>query len=127
MTDIAQLVRLWMQTFEVPLHQPPTDDLLKLCKRLVLEESAEALDEFNLLMQGSDDPRPLAKELGDTIWVCLYAMWCLGFDPYMVMRRIYESNMSKLGANGRPILDAGGKIQKGPNYKEANLDFLIGD
>jgi hypothetical protein len=33
--------------------------------------------------------------------------------------------MSKLGADGKPILREDGKVQKGPNYKEPNLKDLV--
>jgi predicted HAD superfamily Cof-like phosphohydrolase len=33
-----------------------------------------------------------------------------------VFNEIHESNMSKLGENGEPLLREDGKIQKGPNY-----------
>lgn len=40
-------------------------------------------------------------------------------------RRVHESNMSKLDANGKPIRREDGKIMKGPNYKAPDLTDLI--
>lgn len=42
-----------------------------------------------------------------------------------VLERVHESNMSKLGEDGKPIKRDDGKVQKGPNYKEPDLDDLI--
>ena len=42
-----------------------------------------------------------------------------------VFNEIQRSNMSKLGANGKPIYREDGKVMKGPNYKKANLIDLV--
>lgn len=39
--------------------------------------------------------------------------------------RVHESNMSKLGLDGKPILREDGKVLKGPNYKKPDLTDLI--
>jgi hypothetical protein len=39
--------------------------------------------------------------------------------------RVHESNMSKLGEDGKPIKREDGKILKGPNYKEPDLTDLL--
>ena len=36
-----------------------------------------------------------------------------------------RSNMSKLGADGKPIYNEHGKVMKGPNYFEPNLKKFI--
>ena len=46
------------------------------------------------------------------------AFLALGFHRYKDagMAEVHRSNMSKLGADGKPILREDGKILKGPNY-----------
>jgi hypothetical protein len=39
--------------------------------------------------------------------------------------RVHESNMSKLGADGKPIHREDGKVLKGPNYKKPDLSDLM--
>jgi predicted HAD superfamily Cof-like phosphohydrolase len=39
--------------------------------------------------------------------------------------RVHESNMSKLGEDGKPILREDGKVLKGPNYAPPDLSDLI--
>lgn len=49
----------------------------------------------------------------------------LGDVDYMeAFRRVHNSNMSKLGEDGKPIRREDGKILKGPNYREPKLDDL---
>ena len=39
-------------------------------------------------------------------------------------KRVHESNMSKLGEDGKPIRREDGKVLKGPNYKAPDLSDL---
>lgn len=41
-------------------------------------------------------------------------------------KRVHNSNMSKLGEDGKPIKREDGKILKGPKYKEPNFNDLVG-
>ena len=47
------------------------------------------------------------------------------WDLDEAMHRIHESNMSKLGDDGKPIYREDGKVLKGPNYKPPILNDLI--
>ena len=38
-----------------------------------------------------------------------------------VFKEIQASNMSKLGADGKPIYREDGKVMKGPNYFKPNI------
>jgi hypothetical protein len=40
-------------------------------------------------------------------------------------QRVHESNMSKLGDDGKPIRREDGKVLKGPNYKAPDLSDLV--
>ena len=48
-----------------------------------------------------------------------------GIPINAVFREIHRSNMSKLGADGRPIYRADGKILKGENYSPPNLAPIL--
>lgn len=51
-----------------------------------------------------------------------------GTSPDILMeafRRVHESNMSKLGIDGKPVSREDGKILKSPNYKEPYLMDLV--
>lgn len=58
----------------------------------------------------------LADWLGDLQVYCASEMTKFGLDNSKVLDIIMQSNMSKLGADGRPIYDDNGKVLKGPNY-----------
>ncbi len=47
------------------------------------------------------------------------------WDLDEAMNRVHESNMSKLGPDGKPIRRPDGKILKGPNYKPPILTDLV--
>lgn len=58
----------------------------------------------------------LADLLGDLQVYCASEMCKWGLPLDNVLAIIMESNFSKMGANGNPIYDEQGKLQKGPNY-----------
>lgn len=58
----------------------------------------------------------LADWLGDIQVYCASEMAKYGLPIKEVLRIIMSSNFSKLDANGNPIYDAEGKVQKGPMY-----------
>jgi predicted HAD superfamily Cof-like phosphohydrolase len=49
---------------------------------------------------------------------------CAGMKPTEALRRVNTSNWSKYDTNGKPIFNEQGKIAKGPNYKEPDLEGL---
>lgn len=38
---------------------------------------------------------------------------------------VHRSNMTKMGADGKPIINAAGRVVKGPNYEPPRLDLLL--
>ena len=57
----------------------------------------------------------MADWLGDMIVYCSSEMARYGIPFDQTLRIIMQSNFSKLGADGKPIIKDG-KVQKGPNY-----------
>ena len=58
----------------------------------------------------------LADWLGDISVFCASEMIRYGIPVKETLAIIMSSNFSKLGANGDPIYDSRGKVQKGPGY-----------
>jgi predicted HAD superfamily Cof-like phosphohydrolase len=58
----------------------------------------------------------LADLLGDIQVYCASEMRKFGLPQDDVLSIIMQSNFSKLGADGKPIYDERGKVQKGPGY-----------
>lgn len=55
-------------------------------------------------------------------------LWAvLGLEKYReaAFREVHESNMSKLGADGKPILNEAGRVVKGPNYRRPDLAAVV--
>lgn len=102
-----------------------------LRRRLINEEFEEVEDAFDLVInsrtiEGSRERRAhLLKELCDLVYVAVGAASNLGMNFDEAFRRVHESNMSKLGADGKPIRREDGKVVKGPNYREPDLEDLV--
>lgn len=94
--------------------------LAELRLRLIKEETEEV--EFELFRV--DNKKRLAKELADLLYVVYGTAATYGIDADVVFNRVHESNMSKLGEDGKPIYRNDGKVLKGPNYKEPNFDDM---
>ena len=102
-------------------------DVLALQINLIFEEYTEfihAHHEAVAHLQNYKAREPLAKELGDLIFVCFQYAAAAGIDLDAVSDRIYESNMSKL-VDGKPIKNSDGKVMKGPNYEPPFLTDCV--
>lgn len=98
--------------------------LIDLRIKLIKDETKEAFDELLDQKNGSGSWVNLAKELAD-ILVTVYGTADLFEIPLeRVMDAVMDSNMSKIGKDGKIEMRADGKILKGPNYKEPDLSFL---
>ena len=95
---------------------------------LVEEEANEFLEACKDLRDAASTPAnhfEVLKELSDLVFVCYQFAATYGLDLDAAMDRVYESNMSKLGDDGKPIYREDGKVLKGPNYKKPRLDDLV--
>ena len=95
-------------------------------KRLIVEEFKEFLEAEQQLLYGfvrnSED---CLKELADLVYVCYQYAANLNWDLDEAMNRVHQSNMSKLGEDGKPIRREDGKVLKGPNYQPPTLTDLV--
>ena len=89
-------------------------------KALIDEEWSEFHEAYHFKDQSEQ-----LKELADLVYVCYQMAASQDWDLDEAMRRVHESNMSKLGEDGKPIYRADGKVLKGPNYKPPYLNDLI--
>jgi len=49
-----------------------------------------------------------------------------GINLDAVLAEVHRSNMSKLGADGHPIMRADGKVIKGPDYFRPDIAAVLG-
>jgi NTP pyrophosphatase (non-canonical NTP hydrolase) len=71
------------------------------------------------------DKAALTKELADLLYVTIGFAVTFGLPLCEVFERVHQSNMSKLGEDGKPIYREDGKVMKGPNYQPPQLDDLF--
>lgn len=93
---------------------------------LIREEYKEAMDELLDIQNGDGSIFRTAKELADLLYVVYGAAVFLEIPLEEAFEEVHRSNMSKLGADGKPVLRKDGKILKGPNYSEANMEKVFG-
>lgn len=98
----------------------PRRETLALRLRLIKEEYIEVRQEFEAAFAGRLDREALAKELADVLYVVYGTGVALGIDLDEALAEVHRSNLSKL-VDGRPVLDAGGKVMKGPNYRPPDM------
>ena len=94
---------------------------------LIVEEFKEFLQsEGMLFMHGKNVQEECLKELADLVYVCYQYAENMNWFLDEALNRVHESNMSKLGEDGKPIYrEKDGKVLKGPNYKPPNLSDLV--
>lgn len=128
--QINQLIE-WHTKFEVPFRTEPCPfddsdenlDYLRLRARIMKEEVKEW--ETEAIYNSNIDKR--AKELADILYTVFGTVIAEGLQDQIerVFDAVHESNMSKLGDDGKPVKRVDGKVLKGQNYKEPDLSFLI--
>lgn len=89
---------------------------------LMREENEEYLEAAN-----SNDLVEVADALGDMLYILCGTIIEHGMQHKIeeVFNEIQRSNMSKLGANGKPIYRADGKVLKGPNYFKPDIKEIL--
>ena len=95
---------------------------------LIEEEAAEfleAADEVFADPENNKRREELLKELCDLVFVCYQFAATYDLDLDEALRRVFESNMSKLDESGKPIYREDGKVLKGPNYQPPDLSQLF--
>ena len=116
-------VKKFMQTFGQEIKEKagfPNDKITSLRYDLIneeLEELKEAIDK--------KDIKEVADALTDILYVTYGAGHAFGINLDKCFQEVQNSNMSKLGADGKPMYNEYGKVMKGPNYFKPNLNKLI--
>lgn len=145
-------IREFMQALGQPVRTNPFDEAAReehvLRARLILEEALEFAEAAGLVVRSAKsgdvlkqiedlkvqpnpdfrvkyDPVEAEDALTDLDYVVKGARVQLGLPESDAFDEVHDSNMSKLGADGKPIHDDFGKILKGPNYFKPNLFKVI--
>ena len=116
-------VKNFMETFGQDVKNKPsfsTNKINKLRYDLIKEE----LDELKVAIDNKDFLE-VADALTDILYVAYGAGHAFGIDLDKCFQEVQDSNMSKLGKNGKPIYNEDGKVMKGPGYFKPDLKKIL--
>lgn len=91
---------------------------------LMKEENEEYLEAVQ-----NNDVVEIADALGDMLYILCGTIIEHGLQHKIeeVFDEIQRSNMSKLGADGKPIYREDGKVMKGPNYFKPDFSVILAE
>ena len=116
-------VKKFMKTFGQEVKEKaefPTDKIISLRYDLIREE----LDELKEAIDNKDI-KEVADALTDILYVTYGAGHAFGINLDKCFAEVQNSNMSKLGDDGKPIYNEKGKVLKGPNYFKPDLKKFV--
>ena len=116
-------VKIFMETFGQEVKSKSSLSSEKI-NSLRLSLIHEELDELNKAIQDKDIVE-VADALTDILYVTYGAGHAFGIDLDQCFNEVQNSNMSKLGDDGKPIYNENGKVMKGPNYFKPDLSKYI--
>ena len=118
-----KVLKTFMKTFGQEVKEKagfPSDKITSLRYELIneeLEELKEAID--------NKDIKEVADALTDILYVTYGAGHAFGINLDKCFKEVQNSNMSKLGNDGKPIYNDKGKVMKGPNYFKPDLNKFV--
>ena len=116
-------VKKFMKTFGQEVKEKaefPGDKITTLRYELINEELEELKDAID-----KRDIKEVADALTDILYVTYGAGHAFGINLDKCFKEVQNSNMSKLGKDGKPIYNDKGKVMKGPNYFEPDLNKFV--
>jgi|TARA_B100001093_G_C26756141_1_gene983491 predicted HAD superfamily Cof-like phosphohydrolase len=116
-------VKKFMQIFGQDVKDKasfPSEKIINLRSALIEEELSELKEAVN-----NRNLTEVADALADILYVTYGAGHAYGIDLDKCFDEVQNSNMSKLGEDGKPIYNESGKVMKGPNYFKPNLKKFL--
>ena len=98
----------------------PNEKVVSLRFNLIKEE----LEELKVAIK-QNDLLEVADALTDILYVTYGAGHAFGINLDKCFNEVQKSNMSKLGADGKPIYNENGKVMKGPKYFKPDLKQFL--
>jgi len=98
----------------------PNDKIINLRLDLIREELSELKEAIE-----KKDIKEIADALTDILYVTYGAGHAFGINLDKCFEEVQNSNMSKLGSDGKPIYNEHGKVMKGPDYFKPNLSKFV--
>ena len=116
-------VGIFMKTFGQEVKDRPSFSTKKI-NNLRISLIEEELKELKGAME-SNNLIEVADALTDILYVTYGAGHAFGIDLDKCFDEVQNSNMSKIGKDGKPIYNEFGKVMKGPNYFKPDLTKFI--
>jgi|TARA_Y100001970_G_scaffold261538_1_gene344782 predicted HAD superfamily Cof-like phosphohydrolase len=116
-------VGLFMKTFGQDIKIKPSLSSEKI-NTLRINLIKEELDELKKAIE-EKDILEIADALTDILYVTYGAGHAFGINLDKCFDEVQNSNMSKLGSDGKPIFNEAGKVMKGPKYFKPNLSKFL--
>ena len=116
-------VKKFMEKFGQEIKEKasfPDDRITSLRYDLIKEELGELKEAMD-----KKDIKEVADALTDILYVTYGAGHAFGIDLDKCFEEVQNSNMSKLGSDGKPIYNEKGKVMKGPNYFKPDLRKFV--
>ncbi len=116
-------VEKFMETFGQEVKTKagfPDDKIVNLRLDLIREELSELKEAV-----AKKDIKEVADALTDILYVTYGAGHAFGINLDKCFEEVQNSNMSKLGSDGKPIYNEKGKVMKGPDYFKPNLSKFV--
>ena len=123
MTNFERVKKFMLTFGQEVKNKPsfPSEKIVNLRYALIEEELSELKDAIKI-----KDLNEVADALTDILYVTYGAGIAFGIDLDKCFEEVQNSNMSKLGSDGKPIYNDKGKVMKGPNYFKPDLNkFLL--
>ena len=126
MKNKISAVTAFHKAFRLVVNNTPTteidEDTMRLRFSLMDEENKEYLDAVK-----NKDLIEVADALGDMLYILCGTIITHGMQDVIdeVFEEIQQSNMSKLGNDGKPIYREDGKVLKGPNYFRPDIAKIL--
>lgn len=146
MKTLNEQVVEFHQKYGQPIERTPkvpADERVQLRLRLIAEEFFELLDSCGLggtrALHAKDlvaqaihlatadkvDILQVVDALADLDYVIEGTRIEFGVDGGPVAAEVHRSNLSKLGADGKPVLNEHGKVVKGPNFSPPDIGGVL--
>ena len=121
-----EAVTKFHESYGLGIEHTPKANLPKNISELRFNLMKEENEEYLQAAQ-AEDLIEIGDALGDMLYILCGTIIAHGFQDKIesIFDEIQRSNMSKLGADGKPIYRKDGKVMKGPNYFKPDLKKIL--
>mgnify|MGYP006133321239 FL=1 len=121
-----EAVTKFHESYGLGIEHTPKANLPKNISELRFNLMKEENEEYLQAAQ-DQDLIEIGDALGDMLYILCGTIIAHGFQDKIesIFDEIQRSNMSKLGADGKPIYRKDGKVMKGPNYFKPDLKKIL--